>query len=313
MSIRSAPAAQKRARELDPLTERLSEPGIGERVRGGVDDPHQPRPLAQFEGPARGPQQPGRGAHRPPPLQGSPPIPSAAASSYHRSVSRATRDSSQPSSCPMARATRSGTSAPGEASRRPASRPSRVRRSSTSPTSAPARCARRRRPRRADRAGRGGSAVPARRARLRLRAPARRRGRSVRRVPRRRSSGTPSTTRQAGGIDRLPERDLVRPTRRLASVALDEPIDGHLRHPPPRRQLAAGDRDQPARGLVQLGLARDVHRLARVTDRDQRPHAGVGAGQLLRAERRPEERVDRLEQVLDVRRTTGWTWSMSPS
>ena len=48
-------------------------------------------------------------------------------------------------------------------------------------------------------------------------------------------------------VDRLPERDLVRAAGRVAGVALDEPVDRHLRHPPPGRQLAAGDRDHPAR------------------------------------------------------------------
>ena len=84
--------------------------------------------------------------------------------------------------------------------------------------------------------------------------------------------------RQVAGVDRLAERDLVRAARRVARLALDQPVDGHLRHPPPRRQLAAGDGDHPARGLVELGLARDVDRLLRVAGGDQRPHAGVGAG-----------------------------------
>ena len=45
--------------------------------------------------------------------------------------------------------------------------------------------------------------------------------------------------------DRLSERDLVRAAGGVAGVALDDPIDGHLRHPPPGGELAAGDRDHP--------------------------------------------------------------------
>ena len=89
--------------------------------------------------------------------------------------------------------------------------------------------------------------------------------------------------RQAGGVDRLAQRDLVRAARRGARLALDQAVDGHLRHPPPRRQLAAGDGDHPARGLVELGLARDVDRLLRVAGGDQRSHAGVGARDVARA------------------------------
>src|SRR5215208_5925357 len=78
------------------------------------------------------------------------------------------------------------------------------------------------------------------------------------------------------------------------------PIDGHLRHPAPRRELPAGDRDHPAGGLVELGLARDVDGLLRVPGGDERPHARVGARDVARCERAAEERVDRLEQIRDV-------------
>ena len=79
---------------------------------------------------------------------------------------------------------------------------------------------------------------------------------------------------------RHPERDVGGAAGGLAALALDHPVDDLLRHPPPGRQLAAGDRQHPRRGLVQLRLARDVDRLARVAGRDQRPHPGVGAGQV---------------------------------
>ena len=58
--------------------------------------------------------------------------------------------------------------------------------------------------------------------------------------------------------------------------------------------------EHPRGGLVQLGLARDVDRLARVAGRDQRPHAGVGAGEVGAAELGAEEGVRRLEEVVDV-------------
>ena len=73
---------------------------------------------------------------------------------------------------------------------------------------------------------------------------------------------------------------------RLAAVALDDPVDDLRRHPPQGGQLAAGDRQHPRRGLVELGAARDVDGLLRVAGRDQRPHAGVGAGQLIGADAR---------------------------
>ena len=91
-------------------------------------------------------------------------------------------------------------------------------------------------------------------------------------------------------VDRHPERDLAGAAGRLAAVALDQAVDGHLRHPPPGRELAAGDRDHAARGLVQLGLARDVDRLLRVAGRDQRPHARVGARDVLGDDVGREER-----------------------
>ena len=101
-------------------------------------------------------------------------------------------------------------------------------------------------------------------------------------------------------IDRRAERDLLGPARRLPAVALDEPVDGQLRHPPPGRELAAGDRDHPARGLIQLGLARDVDRFAVVAARDQGTYARVCAGDVALAERDAEELVDGIEQVVDV-------------
>ena len=185
---------------------------------------------------------------------------------------------------------------------RAASSPMRVRRSSASPTvSRPARGAPRRRSRPAGRpARRARSAGPARRSRAATASTvvggvAVAAGEAL--VGR---LGHALHARQAGGVDRLAQRDLVRAARRRARLALDEAVDGQLRHPPPGRQLAAGDGDHPAGGLVELGLARDVDRLLRVAGGDQRSHAGVGARDVLAAERGAEVGVDRAQQVGDV-------------
>ncbi len=106
--------------------------------------------------------------------------------------------------------------------------------------------------------------------------------------------------RQVAGVDGHAERDLVRAAGGVAALALHDPVDGHLRHPPPGRQLAARDRHHPAGGLVELGLAGDVDGLLRVAGRDQRPHARVGARDVARAQVGGEELVGGGEQVLDV-------------
>ena len=168
-------------------------------------------------------------------------------------------------------------------------------------SSRPARGAPRTRPRRAGRAGRRRSAAPARRARARPPARRGRHGRSGPRAPRARRRARPSTRGSSATADRRAERDLVRAAGRVARLALDEPVDGHLRHPPPGRQLAARDRDHPARRLVQLGLARDVDGLLRVAGRDQRPHSGVGARQVAGAAATcRSSRSSAAEQVVDV-------------
>ena len=130
MSIRSAPGLEQRPAPARPAPPASVEPaGVGERVRRGVDDPHQPWPPAQLERLAaacaardreRSPARP-RSPRRRPPAQNRPPP-------------RSTRSSSHPSSRPIARATRVGTSLSACRARAPASSPSRVRRSSTSPT-----------------------------------------------------------------------------------------------------------------------------------------------------------------------------------
>src|SRR5438874_13602963 len=94
----------------------------------------------------------------------------------------------------------------------------------------------------------------------------------------------------------------MRAAWRLTAVPLDQPVDRELCHPPPCRQLAASDGDQPAGCLVQLRLARDVDGLAGVAAGDQRPDARVCPRELIDAELGPEEIVDRLEQVVDVLR-----------
>ena len=107
---------------------------------------------------------------------------------------------------------------------------------------------------------------------------------------------------QVLGRCRHPERDVGGAAGKVAALALGEPVDGLLRHPPPGRQLAAGDRQHPRGGLVELRLARDVDRLLRIAGRDQRPHAGVGAGQVAAAEALAEVLVDGVEQVGRCRR-----------
>ena len=92
----------------------------------------------------------------------------------------------------------------------------------------------------------------------------------------------------------------MRAARRVARLAIDEPIDGHLRHPPPGREFAPGDRDHAAGRLIELGLARDVDGFARIARRDQRPHAGVCARQVVDGQRRAEVRVRRVEQVVEI-------------
>ena len=95
----------------------------------------------------------------------------------------------------------------------------------------------------------------------------------------------------------------MRAARRVGAVALDDPVDGHLRHPPPRGQLAAGDRDH----------ARSRSRTARPCARCRPTCAGRRSRSAAARRRRrrrgrsgssavAEERVDRVEQVVDVLR-----------
>ena len=128
----------------------------------------------------------------------------------------------------------------------------------------------------------------------------RRRGRSGAARWSRTSSSSCGWPSSSPGRERHAQRDLGGPAGRLAALALHDPVDRALRHPAPGGQLAAGDRDHPRAGLVQLGLARDVDRLLRVAGGDQRPHARVRAAQVGGGERGGEELVDRVQQVLDV-------------
>ena len=210
--------------------------------------------------------------------RGPPPAPPRARPRARRSM----RASSQPSSAPIASATARGPAASGAVSSRAASRPSRVRRSSTSRHRARLLLDA---PRTAPRPARSGSSGTIRRAELGRAprpapAPCARRGRSGR--PAARATPRPRRPRLAArpGSSGHPERDLLRAAGRLAALALHDPVHGQLGHPPPGGELAAGDRHEARAGLVQLGLARDVHRLLRVAGRDQRPHARVGAGQV---------------------------------
>jgi hypothetical protein len=92
----------------------------------------------------------------------------------------------------------------------------------------------------------------------------------------------------------------VRAAGGVARFALDQAVHGHLRHPPPGGELAAGDRDHPRGGLIEFCLARDVHRLLGIARRDQRAHARERSRQIGVVEGRAEEAVHRLQQVVDV-------------
>ena len=266
MSRMSAPAPQQLARQLDLRLERRVAAAVAEGVGRGVDDAHQPRTRAQLE-------------HR---------RPHGRCSDDHERTLMSAHDAL-------------GLGLLGEALRSPAPHalgaPAELAREHVGDAldrelqlarraapgacgaaarrrcCAPARCAPPAPPRPAGRAGRERSAGPARRALGRQRehlvggvAVAG----GQRRVGLR---GHALHARQLLHGDRLPERDLVGAAGSVARVALDEAVDGHLRHPPPGRELAPGDRDHAAGGLIQLGLARDVHRLLRVAGRDQRTHA----------------------------------------
>ena len=167
--------------------------------------------------------------------------------------------------------------------------------------SAPARSGRRSRPRPS---GRGGPRRSGRASAGSLRGEgehARRwHGRSGRRAARAPPRAARASVSRSSGRARHAERDVVGPRGRLAAVALDDPVHDLLRHPPPGGELAAGDRQHPRGGLIELGPARDVHGLLRVAGGDQRPHPGVGAGDVVRRQLELEVGVDGVEQVGDV-------------
>ena len=65
----------------------------------------------------------------------------------------------------------------------------------------------------------------------------------------------------------------------------------------------------PLERLVQLGLARDVDRLLRVAGRDQRPHAGVRAGDVAGAERPSRRTRCSASSRYSTSSSAGRTWS----
>ena len=288
MSISAAPAASgatrpaRRAPRRDrsrPASE--NESGVAltipdQRPRAGPAERHVPSLV-------RGERQLARSAPTSPP-----------AAPRRRTRLLRDRAASQPSPRRSPRPTRCGTSPAGRAAPGRRAGPRRVRRSSTSPTLRRLLVARRER--------RLGQQVG--QARRRSAAPAGprsaavsstcARGVAVAAGQRRVRLVGHALDRVAGaGVDRHAQRDLVGAARRLAAVALDDPVDRHLRHPPPGGELAAGDRDHPARGLIQLGLARDVDRL-RCPRGDQRADPGVRAGQIGARQLGAEEGVGRV-------------------
>ena len=194
------------------------QPAVAEGVGRGVDDAHQPRARAQLE--RRDRRRAARcagaltasasgGAASPPGGRSARARRDVARRSPRRAASSAKRASSsvEPLAAPaeLPREDLADALRPAPPPRRDRPRPPRRR--ARAPPAAPGACgaaARRRccaparggrpaRPRRAGRAGRRRSAGPALRARPRARAPRGRRGRSGRRAPRRTRPGTPST------------------------------------------------------------------------------------------------------------------------
>ena len=179
---------------------------------------------------------------------------------------------------------------------------------------APARGAPRARPRRADRAGRRRSAAPARalgRQREHLvggvavAGGERRRRTSPARPPRAAAPRPRSACPSGISCVRHGASRASRSTRRSTVIFA---IRRQVVSLPPVIVII------PRRGLIQLGLARDVHRLLRVAGGDQRTHAGERA----RSDRRgpsavAEELVDGLEQVVDVLAAAARRARASPS
>ena len=114
MSITSAPLEISDSASATRASSVRGRPAVGERVRRGVDDPHQPRPAAELDVAARAAKRPPRRDHLTTPAPGT----RLAPPRRSRSTSSAIRASSQPSSAPIARATRDGPSAPGASSER---------------------------------------------------------------------------------------------------------------------------------------------------------------------------------------------------
>ncbi len=220
-----------------------------------------------------------------------------------------------PSRAPSRRvaATRRATSPRSQQHSRAASRPSRVRRSSTSPTDEACSATAANRAS-ASRSGCPGDDRPRQRRVGGGQLQHLSRGEPVAAGERRvRLLGDPGDPRQVLGVGRRPERNLLGAARRLAPVAGDEPVDGKLGHPPPGRQLAAGDRDHPAGGLEQLLPAGDVDRAATVAAGDQRPDAGVGPGEIGAAQAHSRRTSLTAPSRYSTSCGDGCTCSISPS
>ena len=286
----SAPAAQQPSRERDLRVERRMRAAVAERVGRRVDDPHQQRRArpARARTPRARSRRRGRG-QRARLRRRRRRCPSAARLGVARSARAPRRALARPSRARARapRATRAHGVAVGEPSSRAASSPRRVRRSSTSPMRARLLAAGRERDL-GEQVGQPGDDRLGQLAALARRAPAprARRGRSgrerrvgvARRRPpraaaRRRSIACPSgiscVRHGASRASRSTSRSTVILAIRRQVVSL-----------PPVIVI------MPAGGLVQLGLARDVDRLLRVAGRDQRAHAGEGAGQVVAARAR---------------------------
>ena len=311
----AAPSATQADAPGGELVRALRPLGVGERVGGGVHDPHEHRThevelvLAQSQGHAASsgaaPGAVGDGSSGPRSGTGTGAaagtMPSARASSSQSSSSarmrgvvpaelsaHRPRDGDRALAHPAraAGARRAAPGGSGAAARRRPTRPARGRTAKAASATMSGRSGEIRR------ASAGSAAAMFDHAGARRGRSGPRGARGSRRPPRRLG--------QRGRVHGLAELDLVRPAGRLAALALHDPVHRQLRHPAPGGELPAGDRHEPRARLVQLGLARDVHGLLRVPGRDQRPHARVRAGEVAGAELGAEEPVHGLEEVADV-------------
>ena len=127
------------------------------------------------------------------------------------------------------------------------------------------------------------------------------------------SASTPGTSGSRRGRSGMAEWDLVGAAGRLAALALDDPVDSQLGHPPPGGELAAGDRyEAGARSRIARPCARCPRDFFGSPVEISGRTPGVGAGEVVRRQLGTKERVDSLEQVSMSSAPAGM-WSSGPS